>query len=122
CPEAEVPLGTRRVEAAPRLPVGSIGIPDHLTLEAGFGRDGADELLDGDLTTGTEIDGLDPGEAGRGEHDPIGRVGDVEELPRGAPRAPNLDPVAASFDGVHALLDQRRDDVGAGGIEVVARP
>ena len=56
-----------------------------------------------------------------GQHDALGGVVHEQELPRRRARAPHLDVVGARLLGVDALLDQRRDDVAHGRVELVAR-
>jgi len=56
------------------------------------------------------------------EEDALRGVLYVEELSRGAAGSPHRDVIFPPRLRVHALLDQGRDDVGGGGIEVVARP
>ena len=71
---------------------------------------------------GAEVHGLRAVVALRGEDDPLGRVVDVEELAGRRARPPDLDVVRPGSRGLHALPDQRRDDVRTRRIEVVARP
>ncbi len=74
----------------------------------------------GQLAVGAEVDRLGVVVALGGQHDALGGVVDVEELPAGRARAPHLDVVGAALLGVDRLLDQRRDDVGDRRVELVA--
>ena len=55
------------------------------------------------------------------EHDPLRGVVDVEELAVARAGAPDLDHLVAALHRLHALADEGGDDVGALGVEVVAR-
>src|SRR6266403_1740171 len=110
-PEAEMLLGSRRVEEASRLTVGLARIPDDLPFESGEARDQSDEVLDRDLDARPEIHRFIALVSLGREHDPFGGIGDIEEFASGLPGAPHRDGLVAGFDSVHAFLDQRRDDM-----------
>jgi len=84
--------------------------------------DDPDQVLYPDLVPGADVHGVRLVVPLRCEDDcPCGIV-DVQELAGGAPGAPDLDDFLSLPDGVGELLDERRDDVRALGVEVVPGP
>ena len=111
-----------RVDAAAGLAVRLRRVPPDLAVEPGELDDQLDERLDGHLAVGAQVHRLGSLVPLGGEHDAFGGVVDVQELPAGRARAPDLDAVGAAVAGVDALLDQGRDHVRHRRVELVARP
>src|SRR5262249_61814422 len=120
--EADPALGTARVDAPPRLPLGLPRVRHDGAGEAGDLRHGLNEIVDADLHPRAEVDGLGAVVALGGQRDRLRRVLHVEKLARGCPVAPADDLRRGALDGLDALLDERWDHVRVLGLDVIARP
>ena len=110
-----------RVELPSGLPVRFRRIPDDPSPESRQRRHEPDEIPDADLERAADIDRLRAVIALRREHDGLRRILHEEELACGGTVAPDDEFVADLQARVDALVDERRNDMGAGGVELVAR-
>ena len=119
--ESEELARTRVVHPSPRLSVRLRPVPDELSLEADEFDDQLGEVLDRDLFVRAEVHGIGTVVVLGCQEYPFGCIVDVEELARCRARPPHLDDIVAGLLGLDSLLDQRRDHVRHGWIELVAR-
>src|SRR5919198_775984 len=110
-PEAKQAGSARGVEVAARLAVGFGPIPADLAREAGQPGDQLGQAPDGDLHARAQVDRRVAVVLLGRQQDALGRVGDVEELARGAAVAPALDGGVPVGNRVDTLRDECRDDV-----------
>ena len=83
---------------------------------------GLDQVLDADLECTAEVHRIAAVVPLHRQDDPVRRILDLQELARRRAVARHLDGLlVAPVSGLQALPDKRRDDVGAFGVEVVAR-
>src|SRR5215216_6777015 len=89
--EPEQLFRPRRVELPPRLSIRLRRVPDDFAVEAGRLGDHVCELLDPNLLARPQVDRVDAVVPEGGQHDALGAVVDVEELPGRRPVAPEDD-------------------------------
>src|SRR5690348_194542 len=101
--EAEALLGSSRVEVASRLSVRLRRIPRNPAGEAHDARDHFGERLDRELAARSDVHRIAAVVAFAREQDRLGRVLDIQELPRRRSVSPHLDLPGATIDGIDAL-------------------
>lgn len=119
--EAELLPRPGRIQAASGLAVGLGRVPADLAFEArklGYQRD---EIADADLHARPQVHRIGFVVALRRQDDALGGILGVQELSRGQTVAPDLDVGGVRRLGVHALLDQRRNDVARARVKGVSR-
>src|SRR5699024_8059242 len=99
------------IEAPSRLAVGFRRIPPDLPIETSKVGDRFDQVSDGYLVAGAEVDRLRTVVSFCGENDSFGRIIGIEELPRSGPGTPDIEDTMPADTGIDAFLDQRRDNV-----------
>src|SRR5450432_2488055 len=119
--EAEIVTGARYIQLAAWLSVRFASVEVQLTSEASEIRDQCNQITNGNLGARSQVDWLRIVVAFRSQHDPFCRVLHVQEFSRRAAVAPDFNRLVAALSRLHALLDQRRDNVRRGRIEVIAR-
>src|SRR5438270_5089712 len=97
-PEIEFALRARDVQAAARLAVGLARIPYDLAAKAGQARDQGNQIANGYLAAGSQVDRFGAVVVPCGEHDRARAVFNVEKFAAGRAGAPNLDSQRAALD------------------------
>ena len=120
-PETKILECTFGIQRSPRLTVWLRRIPDDFPLKSRVSGDGRQQVPDADLVAGTQINGIAPVITFTGQHDALGRVKRVEELPGRRSVAPGNDGRLPGLFGLDALSYQRRDDVRGGHCVRLAR-
>src|SRR6266542_2822048 len=120
-PPTEGEPGAARLKLAPRLTVGAGRIPDDLAAEVRFPRDESREIADGNLLTGTEIDGLRRIVPLGRQEDRLGGVFDVQKLARRRAVAPEHHLPFSPLARLEKLPNHRRNDVTRFEIKIVPR-
>ena len=118
--ETELLARPAGVQRPARLAIRLGGIPADLAVVSRQAGDQLDQVADGDLVPDAEVHRLGAVVSLGSQDDPFRRVSHVQELARRGAGAPHLDVVQAGLAGIDALLDERRNDMRRGRVEVVA--